>query len=356
VTYVFFVPLAYVGARLMSDDRRAARALRVVAVAGGVIGAGAILSAVLGSAAPALLQPIVPSVAFHTGTNGNIYLAPSVFTTAEEASEQLLVALFAWLALAQSPVGRLGRGTTAVLGVLIGVGIFATARRADIVVAVVGIVGLVLFGLAGRPHRVKRAVARSVAWLAPALLLAGAGCLVLLTFLGMSKLVPFLTSGSDGVSAVRLMFSPPKTGLLTGQGTGTSTQGGNLLGAVSILSPAGSSATYSAYLLDGRTFLTVEGGLTKTWVELGIVGVALYGAVFVSALGPLARRLGRLDSTGQALTVLALALGIVFLKGHQSLDNPVIQPLFWLAVGGAWGRMRASARVGQESPDPRTPA
>jgi hypothetical protein len=40
-----------------------------------------------------------------------------------------------------------------------------------------------------------------------------------------------------------------------------------------------------------------------------------------------------------------MALGVVFLKGHQSLDDPLIQPLFWLGVGGIWGRMRAVADV-----------
>jgi hypothetical protein len=342
VSYVFFVPLFYIGADLMADDRRAAKALRVAAIAGGVVGLGAVASALLGQYAPAILQPLTPGVGIHSFSSGNIYLAPSVFATAEEASEQLLVALFAWAALTQFPVGRLGRAWSAVLGVLIGVGLFATARRADLVVAVAGMAGLIALGLAAYPRQGGRARVRARGRLGPALILAAAGSLVLLSLLGTSKLVPFLTSGSNGENAVRLMFSPASPGSLTGQGPGTSTQGAGLVGATSVTA-TGSQGPYTEYVLNGRSFRTAEGGLTKTWLELGIVGVLLYAGVFWSVLGPLVRRLGRADFAGRALTVLTLALGIVFLKGHQSLDNPLVQPLFWLAAGGAWGRMRARA-------------
>ena len=43
--------------------------------------------------------------------------------------------------------------------------------------------------------------------------------------------------------------------------------------------------------------------------------------------------------------MLAIALGVVFLKNHQSLDDPLIQPLFWLSVGGIWERIRADAGI-----------
>ena len=106
-SYVFFVPLLYVGAELAADDRLAAKALKVVVICGGVVGAGAIASALLGQSAPALLQPIIPAVGIHSSSAGDIYLAPSIFATAEEASEQLLIALFAWAALAHLTNGRL---------------------------------------------------------------------------------------------------------------------------------------------------------------------------------------------------------------------------------------------------------
>ena len=96
-------------------------------------------------------------------------------------------------------------------------------------------------------------------------------------------------------------------------------------------------------------FIATEGGLSKTWLELGIIGVVLYGAVFWVALAPAIRSLRRLDGAGVALTMLAIALGVVFLKGHQSLDDPLIQPLFWLSVGGIWGRMQAAAASGGET-------
>ena len=105
---------------------------------------------------------------------------------------------------------------------------------------------------------------------------------------------------------------------------------------------------YESYAYGGRSFLSAEGGLTKTWLELGVVGVALYAGVFLSVLGPPLRSLRRLDGVGRALTVLTVALGIVFLKGHASLDDPLVQPLFWLAAGGIWGRSRVrGTSVGQ---------
>ena len=100
----------------------------------------------------------------------------------------------------------------------------------------------------------------------------------------------------------------------------------------------------------GRSFLSAEGGLTKTWLELGVVGVALYAGVFLSVLGPPLRSLRCLDGVGRALTVLTVALGIVFLKGHASLDDPPVQPLFWLAAGGIWGRSRSRGTGAPQSP------
>jgi hypothetical protein len=138
------------------------------------------------------------------------------------------------------------------------------------------------------------------------------------------------------------MFSATNPIALTGQGTGTSTQGVGLVGANSF-SAVNSHGPYTGYILNGKDYVTAEGGLAKTWLELGIVGVLIYGGVFWSVLGPAVRSLRRIDGTGYSLIVLTIALGIIFLKGHQSLDNPRVQPLYWLAAGGAWGRMRALA-------------
>jgi hypothetical protein len=138
------------------------------------------------------------------------------------------------------------------------------------------------------------------------------------------------------------MFSPINPGSLTGQGTGTSVQGAAVVGAQPFYG-ANSLGTYIGYILNGRTFITAEGGLTKTWLELGIVGVILYAGVFFSVVAPIIRNLTRLDATCHALAVVAIGLGVIFLKGHQSLDDALVQPLFWLVVGGAWGRMRSLA-------------
>jgi hypothetical protein len=352
ISYVFFVPLLYVGAELMATDRGAARVLRVVAIAGAVIGLGAAAGALLGQSAPAILQPIVPSAGIHSSTTGNIYLAPSLFATAEEAAEELLIALFAWIALECLPSGKLRRSFSAALGILIAVGLFATERRADIVVAVTGIIILAILGLPGPRSRLGRRGPRlttlGLSGTAPALILGAIGSIILISFLGASQIVPFLTSRSDGQAALTLMFSPTNPGSLTGQGTGTSTQGATLVGATPFTTYRNHEA-YDGYIEDGQSFITAEGGITKTWLELGIIGVALYGGVIISVIGPLVRSLRRLDGVGRTLTVLTIALGIIFLKGHQSMDDPLIQPLFWLAAGGAWGRMRTRAGASRQS-------
>jgi hypothetical protein len=344
MSYVFFVPLLYVGAQLAADDRVLIKALRVVTLTGGVVGAGAIASAVLGASAPSLLQPIIPAVGIHSFTAGNVYLAPSFFATAEEAAEQLLVALFAWLALARLPGGIVRRPTWLILAMLILVGMVVAGRRANVYVAAAGIV-LVL--LLGRPRLAGRLVPMQAARAATATgrrlgiwVLAMAGALALALFLGNARMASFLASGSPG-SRVSAMFAGPSSGSVLGQGPGTSTQGITIVDAASF-APGSSPGASAGYVLAGRPFITVEGGLIKTWLELGIMGVVLYGAVFWAALAPAVRLLRRLDGVGVALTVLAVALGIIFLKGHQSLDDPLIQPLFWLSVGGIWGRMRAA--------------
>jgi hypothetical protein len=343
-SYIFFVPLIYIGADLMADEERAFKALRIVALAGGLVGAGAILSALLGAHSPALLQPIIPSVGIHTFHAGNIYLAPSIFATAEEASEQLLVSLFAWVALAYLPHNRMGRFSSSLLLVLMVGGLFAAERRTDIDVAILGLIGvLALNGVAGRAARARPASQlqfKRRGQVGIAILLAALGSIALLSILGADRLISFLTSESPW-QRISLMFSPTNTQGMAGQGPGTSTQGAELIGATSF-SATNSSGPYVAYSTSGRIFMTAEGGLTKTWLELGIVGVMLYAGVFTSILGPMLRSVRVLDGAGRALLVLTIALGVIFLKGHQSLDNPLVQPMYWLAAGGVWGRLRAS--------------
>jgi len=350
-SYVFFVPLLYVGAELAADDRLAVKALRVAVISGGVVGVGAIASAFLGQSAPALLQPIIPAVGIHSSSMGDIYLSPSIFADAEEASEQLLIALFAWAALAHLANGGLRRTPSAFLGVLVASGLIVTARRADIYVAIAGIIAVLVQGCIWAPSSARNLAGRIAAQarrrLGVAVFLAVAGSLTLVFFLGETKLASFLTSGSPG-SRISVMFSLPNSGSLMGQGTGTSTQGVTVVGATPLTGrlPQGS---YGSYVLGGRTFIITEGGLAKTWLELGVMGVVLYGAVFWAALAPAIRSLHRLDGAGIALAMLVIALGVIFLKGHQSLDDPLIQPLFWLSVGGIWGRMRSVAVSGGET-------
>ncbi len=353
-SYVFFVPLLYVGAELAADDRLLAKALKIVVICGGIVGAGAIASALLGQSAPALLQPIIPSVGLHNFGTEEIYLAPSIFADAEEASEQLLITFFAWAALAHMTNGRLRRVPSAFLGVLIASGLIVTARRTDIDVAISGIIVVLIQGRIWVPASTGKIAARIAAQargrLGAVVFLAAAGSIAFVLFSGQTNLASFLISGSPG-SRISLAFSLPNSGSLIGQGTGTSTQGIVSLGVIPLTSGLPPGA-YPSYVLDGRTFITAEGGLARTWLELGIMGMVLYGVVFWVALAPAIRSLRRLDGAGVAFTILAIALGVIFLKGQQSLDDPLIQPLFWLGVGGIWGRIRAVAVSGRQTQEP----
>lgn len=335
-SYVFFVPLIYVGTELTADDILVAKGLRIIAVSGGLVGVGAIASVVLGGSAPSVLQPIIPAVGVHDFGTAAVYLAPSFFATSEEAAEQLLIASFAWVALMRMGNGGRGRAPLAFLGILIASGLIATARRADIDVVIVGIIVVLILGDAGTlPGRVTGQRGR----LGAGSVIAIGGAIALVPLLGGAELVSFLTSGSAW-SRISFMFDLPGTNWLAGQGPGTSTQGISVIGATSNDAGVGH---YASYILNNQTFVDAEGGLSKTWLELGIMGVALYFAIFWSALASAIRSLRRLDGPSVAFTMLAISLGVIFLKGHQSLDDPLIQPLFWLAVGGVWGRMHIAA-------------
>jgi hypothetical protein len=300
------------------------------------------------SSAPALLQPIIPGVGFHTANGGNIYLAPSIFADSEEACEQLIVALFAWTALMLAGSDSVKRGRFSVLGLIIFAGIIAAERRAGIYIAIVGLIVLLAVGgdrSPSHPHHLRRpARTGGGRWqLVLALSMTAVGSIVLIDVLGANLILSFLTSSSLG-APLRLMVASAHPGALTGQGTGTSTQGSYLLGATSF-SGTNAQGPYTGASIDGRSFITAEGGLAKTWLELGLVGVILYGAVFVTVIGPVLRLFSKLDSIGRALLALTIGLGILFLKGHQSLDDPLIQPLFWMAAGGVWGRLRRPSAV-----------
>jgi len=355
-SYVFFVPLLYVGAAVAADDRLLSKCLRVVVIGGGVVAAGAIISAVLGPSAPRLLQPIVPAVGFHNFGEGDIYLAPSVFADGEEAAEQLMIALFAWAALARLADGASRRRWWLFLGALIASGLIVTARRADIYVATAGIVATLILGRMRAPALAEGFAPQSAESrsnrLGAAVLLAAAGCVAVIFFLGESGLASFLTSGGSTGTRLSFIFFLPRTGSLVGQGPGTSTQGLAVVGA-SYINTGPIQSPYGMYILDGRTFITAEGGLSRTWLELGVMGLALYGAVFWAALAPAIKYLRKLDGAGVALTTLAIAMGIVFLKGQQSLDDPLVQPIFWLGIGGIWGRMRAGALIRKPRRDTR---
>ena len=235
-----------------------------------------------------------------------------------------------------SSASRLGRASSVVFATLITVGLFAAERRADIVVAILGIITLLILGHPARREgkgtfvltATPRARSATIVALAPAVI----GSAGLISFLGTSKLVPFLTSASNGVNALALMFSPVHSYVLMDREPVLHTR------------PRGTrrpdlhhfrdNHPYRSYFYGGRPFLSAEGGLTKTWLELGVVGVALYAGVFLSVLGPPLRSLRRIDGVGRAHRAHRRS-------GHRLPQRTCFarrsagSPLFWLAAGGS---------------------
>lgn len=336
-SYVLFVPLIFTGFDFASDEHTVRRGLRVLCTCSAIIGFGALLGLMLRHAAPAVLRPIIPAVGIHTAANGSMYLAPSFFADGEQAAESLLFGLFAWLALASDNSTRY-RKIHLVSGILIVLGLFATNRRADISVGLIGALSFVLIGRSRYVRLRTSAPNRKSRRLAVPIAISASAIVALLLAVGAKQQIAFLASGSEGADAIHLMFSPVNPGSMVGEGPGTSTQGA--IPASPSQQPG--SAPTARYSIGDRSFRTAEGGLTKAWLELGVTGAVLYGSLFAVLLAPLLRGLRNLDSIGRAATCLVFALCIIFLKGHASLDDPLIQPLYWVAVGVCWARRRAS--------------
>lgn len=338
-TYVFFVPLIYAGIRIAENGAALTTLLRVVSIVGALVGVGAVISSLLGPSAPVVLRPVTEDAAFHSFLEGNVYLSPSIFVSGEVAAEILLLSLFAWLANLSVPTQALGPAQ-ALLGAAIAVGLLSTARRTVIAAAVAGFIAFGLLRYLDSLKARNHPLARKGAGLGPAVVLAVVGSASLVGSAGTDGLVPFLTVGSsEFISRLTGMFTVLHPFALVGQGIGTSTQGLVQFGAIP-LPGFFNNGLYNLYLFQGRVLTAAEGGLAKAWLEIGITGVLLYAGVFAVVITGPFRRLRHLDGTGRAAILLVLALSIVFLKGHQSLDNPRVQPLYWVAAGIAWQRTR----------------
>ena len=175
---------------------------------------------------------------------------PSIFASGEEAAEHLLIALFAWIALTYLPSGKLQRSLSAALGnphrcrpvrrrkarryCRRGPRARRRGPAADRV------------RTGRRSHRITMTKGRT----GLVLILGAIGSMALISFLGASKIVPFLTSKSNAQTALTVMFSPINPGSLAGQGTGTSAAGANVLGATAFTEYR-NYQEYGGYLVGG---------------------------------------------------------------------------------------------------------
>ena len=342
-SYLFFVPYFYVGQKVLGNDYNLTIWLKVQSYCGALIGIGAIISEVFRSSAPKILQPIIPQVANHSAGLGSIYLPSSIFADGEKAAEMLLISLFALIAYnAKCPRSSLLNGRL-LLGLLILGGIIATSTRTDIFLALIAI-GMLF--LVGKYNSLKYRIEKSnIRPYLIAMILIGLFCIVAIASVsGGSKFYNFLNATNQTSSRLQLMFFLPSQIPFVGQGPGTSTQGISNTGTQSL--PLQGEPTYN---YEGHTYITGEGAITKVWLEIGIVGLIIYVFLFWTIFSPLILKFKYVDNIGKSFIVGCICLGILFLKGHASLDDPFIQPLFWLNAGVATTRMNFCQRGNYKS-------
>lgn len=320
--YLWHAPLAYVAAWYFADQTRLVRAVRVVAVAGVLVALGAVVSIGAPGSAPPILQPLTEEAGIRSYENEELFLAPSVFATGEKAADHLLFAATACFLLALTANGRRRRLGSLVLLAVVLAGSVATQRRAALGLTVAA---LLLLGLA-TAQVVLATNRRRVRPRRVALIIIPAVVYVAVTAIGGDMFLRFVSDrrGYDNVaSTIGAVGELPFT--LDGQGTGTATQGIDRFGL--------------------PTDRGTEGTLSKVWLELGLLGVALYYSFLLAWLAPLLSRFRQLDVYGRGSAIAATAVFALGFKAHQIWDNPQVQIMFWLAVGAAWGTLRRVLRT-----------
>lgn len=311
--YAMYVPLALVGAGLFTNREASRRAAYGLTIGGVFIAAGAIASALLGSSAPLALEPIVPEVALRSFEDREIYLAPSVFATGEKAADQLMFSLLAGVALFLSE-RRWRRIWVAVGLAVMTAGMVATARRTPLVLAAAAGLTLLVLRDSTNGRRARSPIRRLPA------ITAGAGALVASALLiGGAGFATFVSSPSNALNVLDNIVQPPSNPLnVEGQGAGTSSTGLDQLRA------------------ETATLERAEGLMARVWLELGLVGLLIYGSMLLTGVIGALRMTRGGDVWQCAAGLAAVSIFLLALKGHQALGNGQVQPLFWLCVGAAW--------------------
>ena len=319
-TYLLYVPLLCIGRLAFADERTRNRAVTGLTLGGTAIGAAAVVSALFRSNAPPLLRPIAEDVATHSYTYGEVFLAPSIFATGEKAADQLLLATLAAATLVLKAKNTRRRAIAlAALAVCLG-GLFATARRTPLILAIVGLLLLFVHGNGASSRKRPFPLASTAA----GLLIVATVSVAAVGILGIRGFVGYITDARNGVMVVQQFASLPDDALaLEGNGSGTATQGAAQLG----LKPP----TY---------FGESEGIVAKVWFELGPVGFGLYALLIWLSLHSVmrARRtigLAAYSVMERAALLFVVAVLVMALKAYQQFDNAQVQILFWLAAGFA---------------------
>lgn len=314
-TMIYFIPLALLSANTFGP--RLGTLNRAISIYALVVATGVVLSATLGDSAPEFLSAVDPNTAHHSfGPQRWIYLAPGLFSAAEESANHILFGLF--LAAARLAI-RPSRGA-AFTAMFLTAAILLSGRRGSFYAAIIGAALVYIWASSngGVPRRRHGNCGKAIAGV-----LAAGGCaaIMVLVFSG-SALGGFFTERAGVERTVLTILESPDGGYrLEGRGPGVASLGFNEIA--------------EDWHDDPR-----DGLIPKVAQELGVVGVALYGVVLAVTLrGPrLPRRKGRTTGDDEAMiartayTIAAAAVIGLSLKTHPIL-NPQLSIVLWTCFG-----------------------
>lgn len=298
-SYMLFAPLGFLLPRIFKHVSREAeeRLCRIIMIAGIAIAMTGFASVLeFGT----VFAPINMEVADHSYGYGRIFLASGIFATGERLARILLLPFLVALGSLWIGTGKQRLATSALT--ICGLGILCTGRRYPIGLALLAVIGVLLFG-GRRRSRIVR--------------LAGiVACIIVLgvAFTGPTQYGGFISQGAQEVPD-RAQFALTLSEVtLLGQGAGTSSQG----------------------VKDGSEYLQVEGGLDRWGVELGSLGI-VFGvlwavAVIASAWHALSGS-GRRSPLRVAASLFVMLQLLWYMKVHSTFGDPFSLLQFWACIG-----------------------
>jgi hypothetical protein len=347
--WVFFIPLALVGARLALSFESAERALRLAMVAGlPVLVIGLIEALLLAEGKASVLYGLYGESAkgaFTTGETtaqgarlglGDLHRVPSLFSYSAAyycfCLAMLVPSYFLWRKGSSAALRKFG-----LAGFVLTIICALTSGTREAFLTVPIAVGVMLY-LDGVRVGVRGAAAGAIGWTSAIVLLG-------VPLRGLPQYLWDL-SLQEGRDVLGYGFSVAHSATWLGLGPGTDTNAARAFGGQSLFDSIGGS-WQEAYLV-------------KSWIELGVPGLLLVLWTLIALSRHVLRGTG---ATGPQRTLCAAAAGLIAavfatsIKGAV-LDQAPANAYFWLTVGfalGAQGWVTQQSRAARAAEDAATP-